>query len=95
MYIVVSYWSAESGKEKEFEEQSLKVKKTLLEQPGVAFIYTFKSGGSYVAVHGYDSESVYNQLVNDPKGVFAQSMEENKLDAVGHWVKSDRGEDIV
>ena len=92
MYLVVSRWEAAPGREAEFERLGLEVAALLRRQPGVRLLEEFKSDNTYVSVHGYEDEATYRALINDPDGVFARAVAERRLEELGRWLGSERGE---
>jgi hypothetical protein len=95
MYIVVSRWEVIPGMEKEFEERGSAVREILRKTPGVQLIEGFRSeSGGAVAVLGYESQEVYDRIINDENGPFARAASEYQLETCGRWVSSDRGESL-
>lgn len=53
---------------------------------------TFKSDGQNVVVHGYTDEAAYHKVVDDPAGAFCQALVTHRLEDMGQWVSSERGQ---
>lgn len=93
MYIVVSRWQPQPGKEEEFDQLGRKMRKLLKQQPGVMMVEGFfNDSGEAIAIHGYEDEAAYQRIVHDPNGFFAKASEEQNIDSVGRWISSDRGQ---
>ena len=94
MYLVVSRWKANPGKETQFEENGAKVGALLRKLPGVVMVEEFADEGQYVSVHGYKDESTYRKLIDDPNGQFNQALKQYKVEEYGKWISSERGTTI-
>ncbi|MBV9852470.1 MAG: antibiotic biosynthesis monooxygenase [Armatimonadetes bacterium] len=92
MFLVVSRWEALPGRAEEFERVSPDVRAVLRQQPGVVLVESFRSEGHYVVVHGYQDEAAYHAVVDDANGPFRQALAKHKLEEMGHWISSERGE---
>ena len=92
MYLVISAWKPQPGKEDAFRERGRKVGAVLKRQPGVLLLEVFQSGDKHMSVHGYDDEATYRRLVHDPGGAFARAIAETGIEEYGTWLYSERGE---
>ena len=63
--------------------------------PGVEFVHGFlNETGDPVAVVGYADRAAYDRIVNDPNGPFETAVAAHRMDEVGEWAWSERGETI-
>ena len=92
MYLVVSRWEALPGRAEDFERVGPDVRAVLRAQPGTVLVESFPNDGQYVVVHGYQDEAAYHAVVDDPNGPFCQALARHKLEEMGRWVSSERGE---
>lgn len=91
MYIVVSKWQPTVTDRSKWKEMSDRMKGILHTIDGVEFSHRFENEeGQLVVVIGYRDEPTYRALIADD-GAVARSMVENKVEAVGSWISSDRG----
>ncbi len=94
MYMVVSEWQPLPGKEEQFRQAGMATGSRLRQEPGVVMMEVFESGDKVIAVVGYEDEATYHRLIDDPNGVFAREHERNRVEDLGKWIRSDRGETI-
>jgi hypothetical protein len=90
MYLVISRWEPLVGKETEFLTRSKTVIEALRKSPGVLFVHTIYTGGISYAVHAYENEEAYRK-VQETGGEFERIAKESKIEEVGRWLGSDKG----
>ena len=92
MYLVVSYWEVLPGHEAEADAMAPQLLGLLRQQPGVALAEGFKINGKHVAVCGYESETAYHAIVDNPEGEFNRALREHGEGEIARWLSSERGE---
>lgn len=91
MYIVVSRWKARPGKDREFAEVSNKMRGHMRSVPGIELLESFVAEGCRVVIVGYTDQGAYQRAMAED-GPFARAARENRLEEIGEWLGSDRGE---
>lgn len=93
MYLVVSRWRMNPGKEEEARSKGLEMRRKLRNWPGVESVSVarMEEGDAIVAI-GYRDKATYDHLINDPGGPFARAAEETGIEGTMEWVESWRGE---
>ena len=95
MYVVASKWESLPDKFDEFEEAGRKMMALIRSWPEVEFFHNVMVGPeSVLAIIGYHSQADYERLVSDPVGPFAKAAEETGIEAISHWLWSERGETL-
>ncbi|HWD38880.1 MAG TPA: hypothetical protein VG944_08535 [Fimbriimonas sp.] len=93
MYVVASLWSITPGQEEEFVARGGKIADLLRQTGGITSFLGFRTDdGHGMAVVGYESKEAYDRIVTDPNGPFAKAAAEYKIEEVGEWIQSWRGE---
>src|SRR5256885_1893176 len=94
MYIVVSKWQVNPGKDDVFKENGRKMREFMRSQPGVEYVESFRSeDGNAIAIIGYTDEASYKTLMADG-GAFDKAAKQNDLESGGKWLWSERGEAV-
>lgn len=93
MYLVVSRWNIKPGCREDFETRGRAVRNAIRSMPGLVLFETMMSeaGDHGLAIMGYTDEPTYQKLIHEPEGPFAKAMEAHRLEEVGDWVWSERG----
>jgi hypothetical protein len=94
MYIVVSKWTINPGKEKDFDDISAKMREFMRTLPGVEFEHGLRTeDGSAVAIVGYTDEAAYKNVMA-PGGPFEAEASKTNIENIGKWLWSERGESL-
>jgi antibiotic biosynthesis monooxygenase (ABM) superfamily enzyme len=94
MYIVVSKWGVESGKEESFRETGKKMRAIMRKTPGVEYVESIKcEDGNALAIVGYKDEATYKSIMAEG-GPFETAAQQNNLENAGKWMWSERGEAV-
>lgn len=91
MYIVVSQWKPKPGREADFEKVGRTMRDLLRRQPGVKLIEAFDGPEGVYAVHVYENESAYTQVVDHPNSYFNKMADEHGIHNVAEWISSVKG----
>lgn len=95
MYIVVSKWRSRPGRDVEFEDSGQIIQEKMRGKPGIVLFEAFRGEDGVInVVHAYDSEATYNRLINDPESDFAKAAAMLRIDELGEWLGSERGESL-
>ena len=95
MYLVVSKWEIPSADEEMFLGAGKVMREWLRQQPGVEYAESIRTeDGNGLALIGYRDEETYKRIVQGPDSPFEQKAREMKLDQIGKWLWSERGETV-
>jgi heme-degrading monooxygenase HmoA len=93
MYMVISRWDAGPKGHDEFVKRAMVVREAACKMPGVVEARGFVSEeGTAVIVLVFEDENAYQNLYAKPDSPFAKAIEEQRIDMVGRWLGSERGE---
>jgi hypothetical protein len=96
MYLVVSHWEPQPGKEEEFKRIGSELAAFLRSQPGVNFVEGFTTeDGKHVSVHAYADQATYQRIVLDDDSPFEQEVARRDIEDIGRWLGSERGESVI
>lgn len=91
MYIVVSQWKPKPGREADFDNIGRQMRGLMRGQPGVKLIEAFDGPEGIYAVHVYENEAAYSQVVGAPDSFFNQMAKKHGIEDVADWVSSVKG----
>lgn len=95
MFMVVSKWRPQKGREEEFAQRSRDARKEIGAIPGVVLMHSFWNDEDGVVVIGYEDEPTYRAVVQTPGGPFDQVAQRHRLEECGEWIWSERGECVT
>ena len=93
MYVVVSRWEVQPEDRDAFAERALLVRETARALPGAVQVEGFYGeDGTAVILMFFETEEAYAGIYADIDSPFARALDAQRLDTLGRWLGSDRGE---
>lgn len=93
MYVVISRWEVAEGDRAEFTKRAMAVRDALRDTPGAVGGEGFYSEeGVVVIVMYFVSAEAYEHMYKSLDTPFARAIEEQRLDMLGRWLTSERGD---
>src|SRR6185436_2981089 len=90
LYLVISYWELLPGHEAEADRVVPVVHGLLRRQPGVLLAEAFRCDGKFITVHGYENETMYQRVLDNPNSGFNQALLDFRIQEKTRWLHSER-----